>query len=339
MRHGVAAAVLTGLAGLGPACSSSELGAGGDAGPACTGDHAEIDEGGNGDFGSPEDTGLVLGAGGEARICGRLGGGEDGDVDLFALEIERDLDLRVELQVPAGDRATDLELALYTGGGAAIGSARYRGGAAVAGASLAAGRYLVAARAAAIDGDPIAYNLVAGESAIDCAAVAGATASYTEADDGEGSRGNDVIAVSHGSLTEFTETAADDAPEPTELTLAAGDRITLAGLSAPALPDGDSYRDRDSFVVTLAGGTSELAASLEWSSSTDLDLYIFEKGGAAGWREMTGGLGTLRGLAHERLVISAAPTSELLVWVGQSLESPEKAAGYQIALCPRGLVR
>jgi hypothetical protein len=308
--------------------------------PACIGDFVEADDLGNGDLGAPDESGLVIATGETRRICGAVDGafatGDHGDFDLYTIDIAEPLDLRLDLLALSGDRAPGLRVGLWTGAGQPIGSGEYRGGYAIAGAhDLPQGRYLVSVRADSPGPDePVPYTLVVRQAAIGCPPYT--DTDYAESTDGLDSRGNDVVAVHHGSITEFAATGFADTPEPSGMVLESGDIVGLEGTSADILSAGDSYRDRDSYAFSIGESVNELVATVIWPDAVDLDVFVFEAGSID--RDITGGLATRVGTVNELFEVSVEPGSDLIVWVGQSLEGPQLETGYRLTLCPRRFI-
>lgn len=324
---------------LAAACSTSSAPDQPDAAsPACAGDFVEADDSGNGDFGAPEESGLTIGAGDARRICGAVDGanaaGDHGDFDLYTIDVAEPLDLRLDLLSVFGDRAPGLQVGLWTGAGTAIGSGDYRGGYAIAGAhDLVQGRYLVSVRADEPGpAEPVPYTLVVRQSAIGCPPYT--DTDYAESSDGADSRGNDTVEVTHSSVTAFA--AASGTPETSGMVLESGDIVGLEGTSADVTSAGDSYRDRDSFAFTVGESVNELVATVVWAESVDLDVFVFEAGRID--RDITGGLATRKGTANEQLEVSVEGGSDLILWIGQSLEGPQLEANYRVTLCPRRFI-
>ena len=321
------------------ACSTSSAPAEPDADvPPCIGDFVEADDVGNGDFGAPDETGLGIGKGDTRRICGSVDGSfasaDHGDFDLYSIDVAELLDLRLDLLTISGDRAPGLQVALWTGGGTAIGSGDYRGGFAIAGAhGLDQGRYLISVRADAPGpGEPVPYTLVVRQATVGCPPYT--DTDYSESIDGLDSRGNDTVEVTHGSVTAFD--VAGGSPEPSGMLLESGDIVGLEGTSDDVTSDGDSYRDRDSFAIRVGESVNELAATVVWLDSVDLDVFVFEAGRFD--RDITGGLATRAGTANEQLEVSVEGGSDLILWIGQSLEGPQLEAPYRVTLCPRRFI-
>lgn len=326
---------------LAAACSTSSRPDGPDAAePACVGDFVEADDSGNGDVGAPDESGLTIGVGDERRICGAVDStyatADHGDFDLYTIDIAEDLDLRLDLLALSGDRAPGLRVGLWTGAGKAIGSGSFRGGYAIAGAhELVAGRYLVSVRADSPGpAEPVPYTLVVRQASIGCPPYT--DTDYTESADGVDSRGNDVVEVHHGSVTDFAATGDPDNPEPMGMVLDNGDVVGIEGTSADIVSSGDSYRDRDSFAFRVGDSVNELVATVIWPDAVDLDVFVFESGDIE--RDITGGLATRAGTVNEKLEISVEGGSDLILWIGQSLEGPQLETGYRVTLCPRRFI-
>lgn len=306
--------------------------------PACAGDFVESDDRGNGDFGAPDESGLIVATGDRWRICGSIDGAfasaEHGDFDLYIIDLAEPLDLRLDLLAVSGDRAPGLQVGLWTGAGTPIGSGAWRGGYAIAGAhALDKGRYLVSVRADSPGpAEPVPYALVVRQSTIGCPPYT--DTDYAESSDGPDSRGNDTVEVTHGSVTDFA--AAAGTPELSEMVLESGDVVGIEGASADIVSAGDSYRDRDSFAVTIGESVNELVATVIWSEGVDLDVFVFEAGRID--RDITGGLATRQGTANEQLEISVEGGSDLILWIGQSLEGPQLETPYRVTLCPRRFI-
>lgn len=109
----------------------------------------------------------------------------------------------------------------------------------------------------------------------------GSSPDYTEAADGVNNSDNDAVEVRFNNAYVTTQTMASDAAEPTNLTIAPGSHITIDGEAGLNTMHSDLYRDRDTYLIATAAGTSSLALRVTWddvagsADDSDLDVMVF----------------------------------------------------------------
>lgn len=193
-------------------------------------------------------------------------------------------------------------------------------------AMLAPGDYDVvieAQSAGAIAGGTIDYKLRFSPMPA-CDAATG-TASYAESNDA----GNAMISVDYTKDPQFSLLPLS-MPEPTHLTIER-DHVSISG-AIEATGQGDQYLDRDTYELTTAESTHELAIRLTWDGeSSDLDYILFD------------GSTTLTPIAAsnvagevgpELAMFAVAPSTKYWLWVGGVVGST--ATSYRATLCGDG---
>jgi len=269
-------------------------------------------------------------------LCGILdparASGVDVDIDRFALTVDADADVMVDVAAPDGDLLDELTIELRSAAGDG-GRGRLFVHHGVFLAHLAAGEYelTVAARGAPPD-QPVAYRvgIASDDPAAHCPPV-DVPVDYVEADEsGRQHHGNDVVEV-HDDGRRALTTAADD-PEDTGLVMSAGTVKQLAGASGATSSAGDDYRDRDTFLLSTGAETDELTIRLRWDHSVgaDLDLMLFPAGEVDDFAAATAR--STNGDDDEVMVTAVAPSSSYWLWVG----AHDGAAPYKIAICAGG---
>ncbi len=295
--------------------------------------------------GEVEPTGLELPASDPtATICGELATAEPADVDyyLFGVIGDDSVPLRVELRAAGEDASVDVQLfrVLATGGIGLAGAGRLRGGVAViATGPVAPGNYVLSVSARQQPAATLGYTLSILENDRRCAREP-LMAADGETEEGDAaSRANDTVEISFLPTARFALTAAADAPEMLGV-LPEGQRAQFSGASADLAPDGDDYRDRDTFELTTDATTGELEIRLSWthdSAAPDLDLFVFSDGQPDD--ELSFGFGSLAGGTSDELVtLTVLPDTTYWIWVGAFAgaggELPEP---YELTICPRAV--
>ncbi|HKE13901.1 MAG TPA: hypothetical protein VKB80_03475 [Kofleriaceae bacterium] len=321
----------------------------------CSGDHRESADSNNNPFasdnGSAEKTSLSLAAGGRGFwVCGQLDPAQAtdqvADYDAYEFEVVGDepVNLRIELVASdAGDSSLGLDLyRIDDGPPQQISSVPFRNGfALIAGIEADPGRYWVSAVAwPPVPPSPVGYAVLVSENQLSC--PASEAMPIAEAGDGADSRGNDVVHIVLGDPPALTE--ADDAPEATGLTLEPDAVALLRGTSAAIPSDGDSYLDRDTYLVATGATSDELELRLTWpdDAGADLDFYLFAAGGPD--KEYSVELGNLSGTRRDALMtLNVDPGQSYWLWVGALAPSEGTAATpvevpYDVTLCPRAHV-
>ena len=198
--------------------------------------------------------------------------------------------------------------------------------------SLPAGTYdvVVSAHHAADLAAPFDYQVqLAPDPPTRCPAVT-APAAYIEAADATGT-GNDIVAVDFDLDPPFQLTAADDAAEPTGLTIDTATAIRITGTSENE-DAADDYMDRDTYLVRTAATTSELTLRLRWTDDhTDLNYLVFPA-------DQTDAIGaSLRFDGNEEYnVVAVRPSSAYWIWVGGHDGSTGLPATYDLSICGSG---
>lgn len=194
--------------------------------------------------------------------------------------------------------------------------------------SLPAGTYdvVVSAHGAADLAAASDYKLqIAPDAASRCPAVT-ATAAYTEAD--AAGAGNDVIAVDFDAEPHFQLTPADDAAEPTGLTIDTATAIRITGTSGDD-DAADDYMDRDTYLVRTAAATRELTLRLRWADEhADLNYIVFP----ADQTDEAGDSLRFDG-TEEYNVVAVKPDSAYWIWVGGHDGSTGLPATYDLSIC------
>jgi hypothetical protein len=166
-----------------------------------------------------------------------------------------------------------------------------------------------------------------------CAKIA-AAAAYTESHDGASNNGNDVISDDANGTVTLTANAAD-APEPTGLTLAAGDSKRISGSSAMVALTA-AYSDPDTYEITTGPTTTELTYRLNWASITaDLDVVIYP---ADSLSSLSGSFKSSP-KEDEFQTTAVLPNTKYRVWVGAYMTPASTAAvPYDLSLCANAYV-
>ncbi len=316
----------------------------------CSGDHRESAEDTNDPFssgdGSAERTGLTL-APGDAGfwVCGQLdptqAAGKVADYDAYEFTVDGDDPINIRVELLASDAAkTIISLDLYRvddGPPVQVASVPFRNGyALISGLEVEPGTYWVSAAALPPEPDaPIGYAVLVSENLLACAA-AGPPMDHPEAGDGDLSRGNDTVQIDLPDPPALTEDKMD-VPEETALVLEPDTIAHLRGQSDAIVSAGDSYLDRDTYVITTGATTSELEVRVSWPDGmVDLDVNLFAAG--APENSFSGDLGKESGPDRDELMtLNVDPDHGYWLWVG-AYDGGGKLAlpvVYDITLCPR----
>ncbi len=293
--------------------------------------------------GEAEPTGFVLRGGAEPfTVCGQIDPAQtndtvvDGDYYQFTVGGTTPVNVRIELTAPNGDQATDLAIDLHQvdeGTPFFVASGPFRTDySLIAGISLQPGTYWVNAVAFHPAPDnPVLYTISIARDTFTCPRVD--TATYTESNDGAG-RGNDMVAIQHPDPPELT--AADDSPEVTGIVLApASEPVSVQGQSADLESDGDSYLDRDTYLIRSGPDSNELEVRLSWTGDVvDLDVYLFAKDDPLD--DFSVGLGaSVDKVDDERFTVAIDPDRAYWLWVGAYQDGTGLPINYNATLCPR----
>ena len=302
-------------------------------------DYTELQDATNDDLSTPannpETTGKSLT--GAVTLCGQIDtshfSATDGlvDVDGYAVMVPAG-PIRVTVSGPGLEALRDVTLELSNGAGfqdryadqVLLGTHVFYMETVEAGVY----QFAVIAGNAAAPTAPIPYKIVitADDPAVRCPKIT-AAASFTEANDGAGSRGNDVYAVNYSATPADTLTAAADTAEPTALTLTPGDAKRLSGTLAEIAING-SYKDRDSFVFTTGANTDEVTLRVNWTGTADLDAFLFE----TSLVPRVGQANKTATTESEFKTIAVKPNTMYAVWTGL-FSSSTGPITYDISLC------
>lgn len=314
----------------------------------CAGDHRESRDRTNDPLtvegGVAEATGFVLrGASEPFTVCGQIDPAQsndsvvDGDYFEFTVGGTSPVNVRIELVAPDGAAATDLAIDLHQveeGTPVFVASGPFRTSfGLIAGIPLDPGTYWVNAVAFHPAPEaPILYTVSIARDSFTCPRKDPAD-DYAEAGDGAG-RGNDMVAIDQPDPPELT--SADDTPEMTNIELVAEDGpVGFTGVSTDLGSDGDSYLDRDSYLVRTGPATDEIQVRLNWpNGGDDLDMYLFAANNPES--DYSVGLGAKVGPVDDELfTVSVNPDRNYWVWVGAYKGGSGLVVPYSVTICPR----
>ena len=316
----------------------------------CQGDHRESSDRSNDpltmDGGAAEPTGFVLrGSSDPFEVCGQIDPAQandtvaDGDYYEFTVGGTTPLNVRLELRAASGEAASDLAIHLHLvdeGTPVFLASGPFRSSTSyglIAGIPLEPGTYWVNAVAFNPPPEtPVVYTISIERDTQTCAREE--PTDYTESGDGAG-RGNDMVSIQHPDPPVLTASPSDE-PESTGIELVAADgAVGLGGASAALASDGDSYLDRDTYLLRTGPATSELEVRLNWpNGDVDLDAYLFAAGDPAS--DYSVGLGaTVNKVDDERFAVSVDPDRNYWLWVGAYQDGTGLPVSYNVTLCPR----
>ena len=314
----------------------------------CTGDHRESRDRTNDPLtmegGEAEATGFVLRAGSDPfTVCGQIDPAQandmlaDGDFYEFTVGGDAPVNVRLELLAPDGAEATDLAIDLHrveegTPVFLATGPFRTDYGV-IAGVPLEPGTYWVNAVAFhPVPAQPVLYTIAIQRNTFSCPI---AELTYSESSDGTG-RGNDTVSIDYGDLPPKQTADEGDAPEATGIELAeASGPVRMQGVSLALASDGDSYLDRDAYLVSAGPETNEVEVRLGWpGEDVDLDVYLFEAGDPE--NDYSVGLGTTTDKsADELFTVNIDPDRSYWLWVGAYQDATGLPVTYNLTVCPR----
>lgn len=310
---------------------AGEVGAGGAPDPFEGCDYVENDDLNNDvdqdEHSTPEDTNLLLSR--PITLCGRLDpghfDGENADVDRFTFYQEgpvpdRDLIFHLRAQGPTGGADVGMQFT-YTWSDVVSGKAVI--------SQRAIGEELQIAVAALSESiaEPIFYRLRIDFDAPDvrCPRVTSA-ASYVEANDGASNDGNDVYTLDNVDFL-FTP-ASGDAPEATNLTIAAGTSYRLTGNAADVAQIGN-YFDADTYAIHTGPNTDQLTIRGDWPAGTnDFDYELVR----AGSEKIQAG-GTDLDVEREFHTFSVAPDTTYWLWIAPYADGADLPTSYDLSIC------
>ena len=325
-----------------------------DSAPDLCGDYDETSDESNdafaqfGAMGTAETSGISFAAGDTKTICGVIDDThhdpESGviDIDAFDFDVGAGAPIRAILRAPdAGEDVQLLAVLQFVAAPDQVLSAG--GGGLVDGYALATSfqavegtwRLVVIAGSEAAPAGPIEYELEIGNT-IPCDPAEG-DADYAEARDGTRSKRNDMATAMWGQgLTTAATTVETDMPEPTDLTLEADTPVKLTG-TAGRRAGADSYRDRDTFEVTMGEGVNEIDFRVTWpdDAMADLDALAFVAGMPE--RDITGTGAAFGGTTLDEIVTTRVGSGAALwIWVGNYDDGdPMLPMDYDVTICPR----
>jgi len=295
--------------------------------------------------GEAEATGYVLRAASDPfTVCGQIDPAQtndavvDGDYFEFTVGGSSPINVRIELYAPNGEAASDLAIDLHRveeGTPVFVASGPFHSTfGVIAGIPLEPGTYWVNAVAfQPAPQSPVLYSMAIARESLTCPRVEPAD-DYAEAGD-DGGRGNDMVAVDHPDPPALTATMTDE-PEPTGIQLhPASGPVGFTGVSAALESDGDSYLDRDSFLVRTGPETNEVQVRLNWpNGDDDLDMYLFAATNPE--RDFSVGLGAKVNVDDDELfTVSVEPDRNYWLWVGAYQGGSGTAIPYSVTICPR----
>ncbi|HUS31741.1 MAG TPA: hypothetical protein VMZ53_24735, partial [Kofleriaceae bacterium] len=237
--------------------------------------------------GTPEATNLTIGN--KTTICGgfqhtHFDGSITVDVDGYFATVASDADVLVRIAGTGADAVELVGVDVYPmGSTATAGKVTFYGDHGVASVHLAAGTYELlpfALNSTAIT-STIDYKLELAAGSLDTRCALIPSGGYTEASDGTGSTGNDVVAFPTSGAPMLTASGSDN-PESTNVTVTATSNNRFSGSAADVTAD--KYEDKDTFAF-VTGAANELTVRLGWTGAANPDFFIFEAGSAAPvWR-------------------------------------------------------
>ncbi len=153
---------------------------------------------------------------------------------------------------------------------------------------------------------------------------------YVEALDTATNTGNDVMLVDFSQTTPFTLTPADDAAEPTGLTVDRNKSVHLSGSSGSVAAGSDKYLDRDTYEITTGERANELSVRLNWPGATaDLDYVVFQEN-----QTIATATATLTSLTEDEFnTFAVLPSTKYWIWVGAYDGSTGLPVAYDMTVC------
>jgi hypothetical protein len=313
-----------------------------------TGDFTEANDTGNDVLGSgaPEASGQTSTLEGTFTIAGCIDPGQatpdylDADGFTFTVGGTDSIWVTIDLTSPEATAADGTEVWITDADVSAIlaSTAFVDGTAILPPTRLAPGTYGIVV----VNGDTAvteAFGYVGTVSAVQCTSLAGGTADYVEANDGAEHRGNDIATVAYTGGTVVMLTAdANDLPETTGITVAAGMSYLITGNTAHVTALGDEYLDRDTYSITTGGDVDRAAILVEWTDTTapddmDMDWWLWPAGNVTANAVATG---TTIAITDEAGGAAVDPNTEYWLWAGLYNDEPTISAegeAYSITVC------
>jgi hypothetical protein len=180
----------------------------------------------------------------------------------------------------------------------------------------------------------VAYRLeVIAENLADrCVRLTGGAA-YTEAADGAGHTGNDVIEVRWGGDPSRTLTkTTSDAPEATGVVVSAAMSYKLAG-ALGASNVADDYGDRDTYEILTGGQANQLDVRVTWAgNAADLDVLLFNEVIGETPFDLAAAA-TVSNTSPELLTTAVLPSTTYWLWIGAYDGSTGQPIAYDATVC------
>lgn len=282
--------------------------------------------------GTPEVTGITLGM--ERIVCGtfdetHFDGDITVDVDTYLFEVSGETDVLVRIHGAGAETIELVGLDVYTGANfdQLVGNNTFYGDHGVAAMRLPAGTYELAAFALHAEAIPAAvpYQITITRDLPDqrCPPFTGGAVDYSEAADAPDNTSNDMVAIPDGAPPALT--AANDAPEPTGITITTG-VVRLGGVLSDVTVV-DQYEDKDTYSIN-SGDSNELGVQVDWITATDVDFFLFEAGNPSPViRAITSSM-----TGPERETFSIKPNTDYWLLVGAETGTAVPAS-YTATLC------
>lgn len=165
-----------------------------------------------------------------------------------------------------------------------------------------------------------------------CAAVTaqGASQSFSEANDGASSNGNDVLRPAFG-LDPTGLTPAADAPEASGIQLALGQRSLISGVSGN-VNYGEDYFDGDTYAFRT-GAVDQVSLRIDWTGTgVDFDAVLFKENELR--RYALAGASSTAG--SERATWLVEPNTNYWLWIGAADWQAQQSSlpkAYGVTLC------
>ncbi|HYJ09690.1 MAG TPA: hypothetical protein VEX18_11795 [Polyangiaceae bacterium] len=178
---------------------------------------------------------------------------------------------------------------------------------------------------------PIKYKIrvrmVAWKDACVTPTAAAAAQTYSEANDGAGNIGNDVLRINLEEVEQPATPGDTDAPELSNIVLGAGEKSLIEGTLADVTHGSEAYKDGDMFRFR-SGDMDQLTIRLDWIDPyNDFDFFLFKE------NDYLGELGAYTADVPEIRSILVEPNKNYWLWVGAYEDSTSLPEAYKISLC------
>jgi hypothetical protein len=206
----------------------------------------------------------------------------DGDItidgDSYSLTVAAETDVIVRMVAPGAAALELVGMDIYDANGTLVGTFNYYGNHGVVSAHLPAGTFellvLSLGTEAIITSVPYRIEVVSDAPETRCPEVT--IGGFMETEMGNNTA-NDVFDYSGTALPIATATAANDAPEATNIVIPPGLDIRISGESANVAA-ADYYEDTDTYAIATGAGTNEITVRLTWpTTGTNLDWILYEQ--------------------------------------------------------------